>query len=592
MIRLANYGLHTYNGWVRTTIDKLPPHTSGPRHVVGRKIGSSTWAVDVKVENLPAGKFLDIDLDTEPFAPFQLGANPANGDEFFGGVPSINGIPFQHENVVVDGSAYTMRMHCRVDRLMHVRMWVTWRPSEPWMMRAECVVTCSNPSVPDIVAAPPPLIFQWGDALVNVLGRGWTKTLVENSTFADGQARAFPLTLIWLRHLPQEFFETTLAVVTDSIAAVGLTQLLPGGNPRLPLGFSAGQWTRDRYPEAVRRLHTWEEPLCGPSKRSADTGAQEDQVFVRGECFARDGVGAEKVAYLSALKLFGRPCHHLEADGRIADPIDHPNAEFWYGRPHAALPDRLGKTASPSLELTHGWEGPDREHWLYNTLAAAARLTGSFALQWELEHQARLFLFSETLPSLQPTWFTSGADAARSIGWAGILAVHLWHCLEDRALAQRVADRWVSRVKEVYIPQLWNKSFNIWDKRMDDPRLGAGAWWIPWQQAVGAYGLDLACAEIGPLEGREIALKGAKVVLENAWVFGPRWTSKAQMPVIGGTFPLPDESFNYFGMPLAVAVVLKHEPTNERAQAVWKQLLTSEARSNDLAWLPPEIPSN
>jgi hypothetical protein len=78
--------------------------------------------------------------------------------------------------------------------------------------------------------------------------------------------------------------------------------------------------------------------------------------------------------YYAALGQLRRPCHHLEDQA---------------GR------DQLGKPRQPTLSETHGWLGPDREHWLQNTVAIALRITGGPALEWEMAAQARLFWWHE-----------------------------------------------------------------------------------------------------------------------------------------------------------------------------------------------------
>ena len=593
MIRLTNYSETPFSGWVRTTIDRLPLHRSGrigdALYVVGRRIGKSTWTCDVKARIEPS-QILELNLDQSTITEFALGAPPLDATSFFGGTPKINGQPLLFEKVSVDGSAFVIQMHLRVGPMLHVRMWFLWRPDEPWCAHGECVVTASNGAVPDLFQAAQTLDFSWGDAMIHVQGLGWTTSILRDTVFANGQARAFPLSVIWPRHMNNESWLQVVPMVRDLVCGAGIEKLLPGGNPRLPVGFSGKVWTQANYGRALAALHTWDAGPIGPSKRSSDTGAQEDQVFVRGECFAPDGLGAEKVAYYTALSMLKRPCHHLEANGSQADPTMHPGCVFWGCVPHYNLvvsPDQLGKPRMVTTEEAYGWSGPDREHWLCNTVVAAAKLTGSYALQWELEQQARIFLFSETVPSMKPGWSTNGADAARSVGWAGILVVHLWECLEDRVLAQRVVDRWNARLREVYLPQITN---DIWDIRTNDPRLGQGDWWMPWQQAVGAYGLHLASSEFGSPEGMALAQKAARKVLQDAFRFenGGLLTS-AQRPVLLATAPAYfDPSFNYFGMPLAVATILRSNPVDPVARPIWDWLVANAGWA--VSWLPPEGP--
>lgn len=587
MISITNLGAYPFSGWTRTTIDSLPSRTSGRcgtyQYVVGRKVGSSTWTCDVKIPSLGPKQSVSLDLDDSVLV--DRPSTAPVGLETFGGAPSINGQYLSLEKFFEDGAGQVVQAHARLGALLHVRMWFLWRAEEPGIMHCEAVFTASNGAVPDLFQTITDLKFKWGDAAIHVPGRGWTDTLVQHTSFASGMCRAVPFTLIWPRLLTTETFIAALGAVTGSMSSRGVSKLWPGGNPRVAAGFSPDAWMAANYTPTLAALHSWDAPSIGPNKRSADAGAQEDQIFVRGE------QNGEVVAYYASLSLMKRPCHFLEEDGSQADPSNHPNCVFWAGKPHWHLgvsPDQLGKPRQPNDAECFGWGGPDREHWLANSLAAAARLTGSYALQWELSQQARLFLFSETVPSMKPGWSTNGADAARSIGYAGILVTHLWHCLEDRSLAQRVVDRWHARVREVYIPQCGNATDDIWDKRLDDPRLGSGLWWMPWQQALGAYGLHLACTEVGPIEGIELALRGARAVLERGWKFDQNtseWVTGSQGYPVSGQVNWTNE-FRYFGMPLAPATVLRSDPQDARARAIWDQLV---AGPGSRTWLPPEI---
>lgn len=586
-VHLSNLGDKPFSGWFRTTVDKCPSKTSGKtgnfRYLIGRKFGSSTWTCDVFVPELRPKESANIDLEAAEFVARPTMAPPDL--TLFQGAPSLNGWFLSLESTTEDGAGFVVEARATVAPLLQARFWFLWRPEEPGIMHGECVLTASNGASPDVFQTVSDLKFQWGDASMHLPGRGWTDTLLAHTSFASGMCRAIPFTLIWMRLVTAETFQAAQGAVLGSMAGQGVSRLLPGGNPRTAFGFNSDTWIMENYPSCRDALHSWAAPSIGPAKRSADAGAQEDQLFVRGE------PNGAVVAYFAALSGMKRPCHYLEADGSQADPVNHPDCVFWAGKPHwhrGVSPDQLGKPRQPTDDECFGWGGPDREHWLINTLAAAARLTGSYALQWELEQQARLFLFSETVPSMKPGWSTNGTDAARSVGYAGILVTHLWHCLENRALAERVVARWHKRVVEVYSVQLGNRTDDIWDRRRDDPRLGAGDWWMPWQQALGAYGLHLACTEVGPIEGLELAVRGARAVLERGWKFDRdrgEWVTGSQGYPLAGEVVWNNE-FRYFGMPLAAATVLR-AGEDPRARAIWDQLV---AGPGSRTWLPPEVP--
>lgn len=596
VVRLANLSNVPFVGWQRTTIDALPPLAQGQvgaaRYVVGRPVGVDTWVVDVRVALQP-GQSLAVDLATATPWLWTRGPFPSDPVAWFGGVATIGGVPLLPVTLAADGAGYTLHLRTRPREMLCVDLWTTWYPDQPGFCQGEVALTASNPSVPDMgvdVPAGFPLFF--GNAVVLPLGGQPWYLLPSGLRLADGQARILPLTFVWLQHLQAESdWPSVLAVATRGLGAVGIGRLLADGNPRYPAGFSPQAWTAAKWPEAVARLHTMESPVCGPSPISSVAGQQEDQTFVRGEALLPGGVGAERVAYLSALKLAARPCHHLEADGAPLVLAQHvnPRLVLWDGRVHWSTnvsPDRLGKPTGLSLDETKFWWGPDVEHWLMNTLAAATRLTGSPACQWLLAHQARIYLLqSTTIPALS----TSNPFAARAVGWEGILAVHLWRELEDRTLAAAVRTHWQNRVNTVILPAYANRPQGVWDPRFDDPRLGKGWWYHPWQQAVGAYGLDLGCAVLGPAAGRSAALAAAQVVLDQAFVFrGGRWHCRSAVALDGRADANP--IFYLFGSPLAPAVVLRHQPFHPQALAIWNQMRADAVGTEQFSWLAPGLP--
>lgn len=594
-VRVENQATLPFVGWKRTTIDRLPPHLVGQLgntlYVVGRAVGLDVHVVDLRVSLAP-GQQLTLDLSQAGPAGWTRGPFPVQPQAWFGGDATIDGVELQPVSLLPDGAGYTLQLRARPQPMVNVDLWCTWYPDQPAFCHGEVAITASNPSIPDMGAILPagfPLHF--GNAVVLPLGGQPWNLLPNGLTLTDGQCRILPVTFLWLQHLQGEtVVPSVIAAAGGSIGAVGIQQLLVDGNPVYPPGFSARAWMLANWSEAVRRLHTFDEPVCGPARKSSVAGRQEDQTFVRGEPLLADGVGSEWIAYLSALKLAARPCHHLEQDGRPLDLAMHvnPRLVFWEGRPHwhtGLSPDRLGKYGSLTLDDTKGWWGPDAEHWLMNTLAAATRLTGSPACQWLLGHQARIFLLTATVT---PGLSTSQPFAARAVGWEGIMAVHLWRELEDRAMADEVRTRWQQRVDHVILPAYGNRSRDVWDPRLDDPRLGKGWWYHPWQQAVGAYGLDLACAVLGPPRGRDLALEAAKAVLHDAFEFdGSVWRNRAAV-ALDGRYST-NGIFYLFGSPLAPAVVLRHEPGHPIARAIWDQMHADATGVEHFSWFAPGV---
>jgi hypothetical protein len=429
-------------------------------------------------------------------------------------------------------------------------------------VHGELLVTASNPAVPDLVEVSPAINLTLGDAIVVPLGRAPGAPFVAGGTsFADGQARLLPFVAIYPRHCTTPERENTArAVASGGITAVGVERLLPNGNPHTPPGYDAHAVAAARLPAAVARLYTWDGPVFGIAPFSGTTGGQDDQVFVGGDPLPAPA--AEVVGYLNACKWANRTCHHGERDGSPLELARHvnPRLVLWDSRAHynrTVSPDQLGKVLGLEKEQASGWWGPDVEHFLLNGLAAAARLRA----------QAVVYLGQCTV---DPALSTSGPNAARAVGWESIGAVHLWRGLEDRARAERVRERWIARF--VLIAQAYGAR-DVCDPRKDDPRLGPGWWYHPWQQAVCAYGLQLGGEVFGVSAAREMALRGALVVLEQGFTHnGTRWRAHDKVRLDGSERDNGDDTFSLFGMPLAPAVVLRHQPQHERARAIYTQM--------------------
>lgn len=636
-MRLGNLSPSPYSGWLRATTDFVPVGRNFKigNHlvVVGRPWGMARHLVDIRTTLAP-GQEVVLDWDAAVEHPFQLQPPPGGPIAFFGGEAKLDGIPMTWVSLRADGAGYTARLRGRTGRMFCVELWVTWFPDQPYLATGEAVVTCSNPNVPDWTSSvlPNQLRLEFGDGLV-VCPMGRVGSLeAAGSTFADGQSRVVPLTIVWPRHTQgAQDWASVAARLSGGLCAVGINKLWAGGNPTYPAGFSARSWASPKLGEAARRISTWEPAVCGPAPTSGVTGAQEDQCFVRGEALLPGGLGADLVTYLSAIKVAARPCHHLEADGSQVDVERHqsPRLVLWDSRVHFSAvvsPDRLGKTGYLEPSLTNGWGGADVEHWFHNTLAAACTMTASNACQWLLEMQARIYMLQHTTAQ---GLANSDTFASRAVGWEALMATHLWRCLEDRALAQRVKDHFRRRVDLVIFPKLSGKA--IWDIRRDDPRLGAGDWWIPWQQSVGAYFLDVALWEVLGLSAalspeRQMCRVAAQKVLDDAWVQGASfgdgvdseewlryeqyvedelgdavdalraecvsesdlvtWTTRAIAPVNGGG--VSDASFNWFGMALAPAAVLRHDPMSAKALSIWASL-RNPTTTAQASWLAPGV---
>jgi hypothetical protein len=614
-VRVANTGMLPWFGWKRVTVDRPMTATSGwlpggltiggvpvlahdAEFRVGRAVGLETTVVDVKTALLP-GEHRTFDLATFTGA---LPAPPMPADiaAYFGAFPAANGTPLACVSLQHDGSGWSGHFRARIagDPMLVCDLWITWYPDQPWC-HGECVVNASNSAVPDMVAwTPAGVTLTFGDAIIAVLGRSpWDGLVVPAGTsFGDGQARAVPVTFLWLQHAhadPNGQIDLLgllqlLSFAADShysIGGVGLDHLLVDGNPRLPAGFNASAWAQSTLPDTLSRMHDWRAQTTGPNPHSGDTGAQTgDQTFVGEVLNDPMAAGSELIRYLGALKQWARPSNHREPDGRPLDPALHvnPRLVLWDGRAHPSAvvsPDRLGKPRELDYAAgeSNGWWGPDVEHFFFNTLAGAARVTGSPACQALLANQARIYLLQQTT---MPAVSTSQPFASRAIGWEGVAAVHLWRELEDRVLADQVRAHWIDR---------WNVILQ--------PALVGVTWWpdgygptvvSPWQQAVGAYGVDLAGRVFGVPAACSLALLAARAVVDHDCYLGP-----GSLWACYSTLQLPSNSpqlnatniFWLFGTPMAAWLT----QSEVRGGAIWTQMLGDASHTYQTAWLPPGV---
>ena len=578
MIRLRNHSAFPFSGWKRTTIETQD--ASNARVRVGRQTGLETWAADVWCDLPPGGSEV---VDPRAPAGMEPPSTPPPADllGWFGGYPHVAGQQMHLLSLRPDGAGHMAHFRARVGRMFCVDLVVLWYPERPAVVDGELLVTCSNPAVPDMGEALPALNLTWGTASV-VSPSG---DLPAGMPFADGQARALPLTFVWKDHITTEAEARYAAVVAQrTMVAVGV-ESLPLGTPGMPAGFQPNAWLW-RHLHIGKILTTWGHPELGPAANTAQAGAQEDQCFVGGECFHPEGLGSEVLTYFAALATSGHPCHHLDLDGSVVDRDRHPNLRMFHSRPDSRVsPDMLGKPrmipdAGEATSETHGWNGPDAQHWMIGRLAAAAHLTGSPVCQRLLEHQARTYLIQLTT---NQALSTSTIWSAREIGWEGLAVVQLWRVLEDRQLAQRVVDHFRERVARIIVPKLSGKGGRWVSVRADS--VGPGECWQAWQHAHGSYGLDLACELFGLPEGRALALECAKRCMADSWrQEGGRWVQYGHLGIDDQNYRTHDKDFDVAWSGLAIATVLRHEPENAQAMSIWQQLRTDA--NGDGRWLP------
>ncbi len=607
-VRLHNSAATPFSGWLRRTV--LPTAQTrecgllpdGTTYVLGRKIGLVGRVLDLRV-TLAAGEDRTVDLARAAPATWQPGLAPDPLNYY--GQLSLAGLALPILDIAVDGAAVVVHARGRPAAGLWAECWFQIYRDQAFA-QGELVLTAGDPASPALSAAcPTDLRLACGAATVLVPGLPVGSPLLPaGEQLADGQCRAWPVVLLWTNHAGDTTapLQSAAALANMQIGAVGNLRPSPTGQwPEVPNSFDARAWISINLPGAIARLHSWDAGPLGVVAASGDAGDQEDQGYMKGgETQAANGAGAELVSYLVALGQLRRPCHLLEASGALLSPAAHPQCVVWSGRPDPRLgSDLLGKPALPAtwLTTTHGWLGPDRQHWLMNRLAAAYELTGSYALQWELRAQANLFLLGETI---DPALSTSHADAARAVGWTGLVLCYLHDLLEDRALAASIDARYLGRIA-IYARELGGRP--AWDVS-NDPRwlMDVGLPYTtataPYQQAVGCWGLAMASVKVGSATGWMLAQAGARGVCDLGYsMVGPTWTEWDEVGLSAGVIVQPVDIAEgagghrtgwfaeaWFPMGSSLASFVGYS----RGAAIWQQNLAT-ARSHStlpMTWYP------
>lgn len=582
-VTLHNDSTSFFGGWVQVNVDLLPPHSRGThsdrfRYILGKQTGLDTHSLDIYCGLSPGeSKVFDLSeaepIDYDPLPGYAL------DKQMWGGVPiSVAGVPLVFNGAQANGAAWDGHWRGRVGPLLHVDLFVHWYPDDQAWAPGELVICASNPAVPDVVALiPGGFAIEFGDARVLVPGLATDAPLMAAGDWlADGQCRILPFVLCWERHGGN--LGMCRAIAEQQVQARGIVRLHAAGNPILPAGFDARAWAHEVLPETIETLHQWRNSRLDPQVDSAATGAQGSQSFVAGPAMADPAAIAP--IYLAAIANKW-PMHHLEANG---DPLDwrlHPSLRMFYGRVNRRICDEtLGKPVDPTRAETHGWAGPEDEHWFDWTLWAGARLKGTPASQWLLRAHANQ-LICRYVVEPPGNWLT----ANRGVGWYCFMVGELYRNLEDRDLAEALKARFL----DVYLQLIWPMGADgSWWSWKDDPRIGPGVRAIPWQAAVLALGLDWAGEAIGDDRPRGFAYNIAQEILGRTYVKqeNGRWTSSNVVTQDGS--PLQPSDYGYydwFGTPMVVACVLRHDPQHAQAREIWLQMLGDNPNYQQASWL-------
>lgn len=475
---------------------------------------------------------------------------------------------------------------------------------QPWAT-GEIIVTSSNPDITDPYGQlPEDLRMYWdNNALYFIDAHHPGEPVIDGGDkFGHGQSRQLRFTLGWLGQMNgPTHYEGALAVRDWTIYGEGISK--PGviGNIR---GRDTEGYVRQHRDECRRRIKGWQECEIGVAAKSTQTGAQEDQGFAKG---SESENGSWQADYYAGLGQGRRPCHHLTSDGEIMDWSNPPGQGrliTWGPWAHwhtGVSPNQQGKRRMPNTAETHGWYGPDREHWFFNRLIRGLHMTGSEALQWQLQHHANLIMLGETTTQ---GWSTSGPDAARSQGWVCLVAANIWKFMNNRKLAGNVRDRINERFDKVYIP-FWQHASH-WDLQSDPrvtqyvdrsvfPRVT-----MAYQASFATMGVEIAGQIFRRQDVREHAYQQARAVIDYAYqapagmvavtplvgweIVGVtadgKWASEAEHLLAEGFSAHRTGWFTQAWLPCAAWTVLQHDPENGRAKQIYDAAGVSD-------WMPP-----
>lgn len=566
---LENLTASSWTGWHRITVHERPAWDAarvGTRTVVvGQPVGRIGWGLDVQ-GTIGGGQRVSLDLSTaQPIEHYALHPDPdAVSDPVgFFGIPTVWGIPLIFKGMEPDGACYLIHFGGRIGAF-YADLWLRCYPGQT-RYNGTFRLTCSDVSTPTLFAELP----------AGLLG------LPAGMRFADGQSVLLPVQ--WQRDTRRLILQP-VQIVGRGVATVGWLGIPSAG------GFNLDRWLADRHQQAADALTSWRLIATGITPNGAVAGDQEDQGFGQGfESFYGGTLKGIATRWLAAMQWAKRPCHHLHASGAIVDP-EAVGAVYWNGRPWSLSRNKFGKPRELAEWDCSGWYGPDLEHHLIHTLAAAYELTQDPGLANELTHLAHVYLGSETL---DPALSTTTQFVSRALGWNSLVAAHLYRLLPDRTLAERVKARWLVRV-ELH-RQRWG--LGLWDTRITPPEsmwvrpADSPRYWMTWQQAVGAFGVYAASDVLGaPTAVKAWAAAAAASVVEFAYdAQDLEWDAlgvRDNAPLTSYQQSVTAHRSGFYRnawLPLAVWVVRESQPTNAKARRLWDRM-NREANEDATAW--------
>lgn len=595
MTRVMIQARDSTSSWVHATIDWLPPHAAGETEdcifVVGRPDGGTRagapafWGIDVKPKSLiAAGQRRTFVLDHATPIQHKLEMPSAALSDPLGyfGVPSLLGTPFAlcyagGEPIVANGAHYEIHLRIRgVPLCFDLRL--RWYPGDSELL-GTLRVTNSDERYPSNSFRIPSDI-----PVIGLAGGDW---------IGNGQSRVVPVRYSLQRHTLTRSSRDVDGFGLESIGPLGV--IAPRGAYDQAKWFAYAGDTHDR-------LFDWGSTQIGVSKRSGDAGDQEDQGFSQGfEPFIENAdLSVITIGLEAAWNQAKRPCHHLAADGQPLDPeAQTPRLVYWQGTVHYdrnVSPNRLGKASNLTEADTHGWWGPDNEHFLINRIAGAYETTGDMALHDELVHHAMVYLGSETV---DPKVSNTRLFVARALGWHCLAMTHCYRLLRDRKLAERVKDRVAARIAQHRVH--WGNG--LWDVRpnpgnlMGMPFTTAPFFAMTYQNAVGVFGVYVACRVMGlRIDTEAWAAQAAKKIVDLCYPDGDEILGLDAASNV--TARRNTGAFKRAWLPLALHVALRglppEDPVFAKARDAWVAIhatapnsLTEWSHFDD--WLPPLV---
>ncbi len=265
----------------------------------------------------------------------------------------------------------------------------------------------------------------------------------------------------------------------------------------------------------------WNDFPLGLSKSPSATGDQRDFSMMSG-WDAMDSGHPEllEIYRFNAVEEAMRPGHYMETNGTPVTHAAHPNWVSWSGQTHwhpNLSPDKLGKVGVATESQCNSWLGKDNEHWSSNMLSAAAVLTNTYQLMDEVNTEAELFLSGHTIPSMKPGWSTNQMFAARAIG-------RTYHAMAQNYLItgrEDIRTRVLARTNECVLPQWAGRTTNpvrpLKTIGPDGRQLPLYPSWLPWQEALGAPGLESWYQITGLAVYRQLAVIVAANMVKWGW---------------------------------------------------------------------------